>query len=118
MNKTVLITGTTSGVGASIAHSFIEKRWNVIGFARGVSLFNFKNYEHHMVDIMDPFALEDAFREIGKIDILINNAGNILRKPAAEHPDEYWNNIIDINLNAQFIITREIGKQKIGRAHV
>ena len=45
-----------------------------------------------------------------RIDILINNAGHILRKPAAEHPDEYWDTIIDINLNAQFIITREIGK--------
>lgn len=48
-----------------------------------------------------------------KIDILINNAGSIQRSPAAEHSDEFWDNIIDINLNAQFIITREIGKQMI-----
>ena len=48
-----------------------------------------------------------------KIDILINNAGHIMRKPVAEHPDEYWDTIIDINLNAQFIITREIGKRMI-----
>ncbi len=47
------------------------------------------------------------------IDILINNAGHIMRKPAAEHPDEYWDTIIDINLNAQFIITREIGKKML-----
>jgi 2-deoxy-D-gluconate 3-dehydrogenase len=54
-----------------------------------------------------------------RIDILINNAGHIMRKPAVEHPDEYWDLIIDINLNAQFIITREIGKlmveQKSGK---
>jgi 2-dehydro-3-deoxy-D-gluconate 5-dehydrogenase len=41
---------------------------------------------------------------------LINNAGNILRKPAAEHPDEYWDEIMEINLNAPFILAREFGK--------
>jgi 2-deoxy-D-gluconate 3-dehydrogenase len=54
-----------------------------------------------------------------RIDILINNAGHIMREPAATHSDEFWDTIIDINLNAQFIITREIGKrmleQKFGK---
>lgn len=49
------------------------------------------------------------------IDILINNAGTILRAPAAEHPDEYWDKVININLNAQFLITREIGKGMVER---
>ena len=44
------------------------------------------------------------------IDILINNAGTILRKPAAEHPDEYWDSVININLDTPFILAREIGK--------
>ena len=48
-----------------------------------------------------------------KIDILINNAGHILRKPVAEHPDEYWDTIMQINLDSQFILTREIGKRMI-----
>lgn len=48
-----------------------------------------------------------------RIDILINNAGHIMRKPVAEHPDEYWDAIMDINLNSQFIITREIGKRMV-----
>lgn len=48
-----------------------------------------------------------------KIDILINNAGHIMRMPAAEHPDEYWDTILNINLDSQFIITREIGKQML-----
>src|SRR5690606_38440931 len=49
------------------------------------------------------------------IDILFNNAGNILRKPAAEHPDTYWDEIIEINQNAQFILAREFGKDMIAR---
>jgi len=49
------------------------------------------------------------------VDILFNNAGSILRKPAAEHPDEYWDKIIEINLSAQFIMAREFGKEMVAR---
>ena len=38
-----------------------------------------------------------------------------MRKPAAEHPDEYWDQVIEVNLNAQFIISREIGKGMIAQ---
>ncbi|MEX0369518.1 MAG: SDR family oxidoreductase, partial [Tateyamaria sp.] len=50
-----------------------------------------------------------------QIDILINNAGTILRTPAAEHPDDMWDTVIEVNLNAQFILTREIGKTMVER---
>lgn len=36
-----------------------------------------------------------------------------MRAPAAEHPDDYWDTIININLDAQFILTREIGKRMV-----
>ena len=39
----------------------------------------------------------------------------ILRKPAAEHPDEYWDEVMNVNINAQFILTREIGKEMVAR---
>jgi len=39
----------------------------------------------------------------------------ILRKPAAEHPDEYWDKVLSINLDAAFILAREFGKEMIGR---
>jgi 2-deoxy-D-gluconate 3-dehydrogenase len=59
--------------------------------------------------------LEKLNADHPRIDILINNAGNILRKPAAEHPDEYWDSIININLNAPFILARELGKRMVER---
>jgi 2-dehydro-3-deoxy-D-gluconate 5-dehydrogenase len=46
---------------------------------------------------------------------LVNNAGTIMRKPAAEHPDEYWDAVLEVNLNAQFILSREIGKRMLER---
>jgi 2-deoxy-D-gluconate 3-dehydrogenase len=55
--------------------------------------------------------------EHAAIDILINNAGTILRKPAAEHPDEYWDKIIEVNQSAQFILSREFAKDMIARGY-
>ena len=47
------------------------------------------------------------------VDILVNNAGMILRKPVAEHPDDWWDKVIAVNLDAQFILAREFGKDMI-----
>ena len=41
--------------------------------------------------------------------------GTILRKPAAEHPDDYWDKVIEVNLNAQFVLSREFGKEMVAR---
>ena len=52
-----------------------------------------------------------------KIDILVNNAGTIKRKPAADHEDELWDEVIEVNLSAQFVLTREIGKTMVERGN-
>lgn len=44
-----------------------------------------------------------------RIDILVNNAGTIKRNPAAEHSDEFWDEVVEVNLSSQFILSREIG---------
>ena len=53
--------------------------------------------------------------ECPPVDILVNNGGSILRKPAAEHPDEYWDKIIEIDLSAQFVLAREFGRGMLER---
>lgn len=55
-------------------------------------------------------------QDVPVVDILVNNAGTILRKPATEHPDAYWDTVLDTNLNAPFILTREIGRDMVARA--
>jgi 2-deoxy-D-gluconate 3-dehydrogenase len=54
-------------------------------------------------------------RECAPIDILVNNAGTILRTAAAEFPDEYWDRTIEIDLNAQWILAREFGRDMLER---
>jgi len=78
-----------------------------------------KNFKGYRCDFSDREVLYDFIArvksETAVIDILVNNAGTIMRKPAVEHPDEYWDKVMDINLNAHFILTREIGKDMVAR---
>jgi 3alpha(or 20beta)-hydroxysteroid dehydrogenase len=107
--KTILITGTTSGVGATIAYDYIEKGWNVIGFARSESLFNYPNYKHYQVDISKIYtSLSDTFDQIGdtKIDILVNNAAVFKMKPFSETSIEEIYDMIDINLKGAMYVTK------------
>ena len=45
----------------------------------------------------------------GRLDILVNNAGTIRRKPAAEHPDDCWDEVIEVNLSSVFRLSRAGG---------
>lgn len=125
--KTALVTGCNKGIGLEIAKALAEQGADIIGVssrmiesgqevAAAVAAAGRKFYPYN-ADFTDRESIyrfiEKLTKEHTRIDILINNAGHILRQPAAEHSDEYWDTIIDINLNAQFIITREIGKMMI-----
>jgi 2-dehydro-3-deoxy-D-gluconate 5-dehydrogenase len=59
--------------------------------------------------------IEKVKRDCPPIDILINNGGTILRKPAAEHPDDYWDKILEVDLSAQFVLAREFGRDMLAR---
>ncbi|WP_421827146.1 SDR family oxidoreductase [Larkinella sp.] len=126
--KTALVTGAKRGIGKAMAIALAEAGADIIGVSAtlepgsevetAVTALGRKFYPFP-VDFTDRSALytflETVRDECPPIDILVNNAGNIRRKPAAEHPDEYWDEIIDINLNAQFIISREIGREMLTR---
>ena len=106
MNKTILITGTTSGVGAKIAYDYIEKGWNVIGFARGESIFQFPNYKHFQVDVTSCYEMYDIFEQIDNIDVLINNAAVFKMKAFSNTTLDEIDDMIDINLKGAMYITK------------
>ena len=54
----------------------------------------------------------DAF---GRLDILVNNAGMVQRAPAAQHPDEMWDELIAVNLSSVFLLSRAAGVHMIER---
>ena len=120
--KTALVTGCRRGIGRSFAQALAEAGADIVGVSatleedsavgreiaeRGKS---FKGYACDFSDREALHAFADQVKtEVGRIDILINNAGTIMRAPAEEHPDEYWDKVIEVNLNAQFVLAREFG---------
>ena len=106
--KTILTTGTSSGVGATIAYDYIEKGWNVIGFARGESIFNYSNYKHYQVDISNLDMVYKAFEQISdtKIDILVNNAAIFTMKSFSQTSFDEIGDMVDINLKGAMYVTK------------
>ncbi len=127
--KTALVTGCKRGIGKAMALALAEAGADIIGVSATLELAdsevekeikalgrNFYAYQCDFKNRTELYSfIEKAKIEHPQIDILVNNAGNILRKPAAEHPDEYWDEIMEINLNSQFILAREFGKDMIER---
>jgi 2-deoxy-D-gluconate 3-dehydrogenase len=127
--KTALVTGARRGIGKAIAVALAEAGADIVATSAGMEAEASEvskdvaaaghrcwTYACDFADRQAVYAfIAQVKRECPPIDILINNAGAILRKPAAEHPDEYWDKIIEVDLNAQFVLAREFGRDMLAR---
>ncbi len=127
--KVALISGCKHGIGRAMTLALAEAGADIIGvsvtleesgseIAQEVDSLR-RKFKGYRCDFSDRKALYDFIARVKSenrvIDILVNNAGTIMRKPAVEHPDEYWDKTMEINLNAHFVLTREIGKEMVTR---
>jgi 2-dehydro-3-deoxy-D-gluconate 5-dehydrogenase len=128
-DKTALVTGCRRGIGQAMALALAEAGADIVGVSASLEpkgsaierevVARGRRFRGYACDFGDRKALyafiEQVKRDAPVIDILVNNAGMILRKPAAEHPDDYWDRIVEVNLNSQFVLSREFGREMVKR---
>ena len=127
--RTALVTGCRRWIGYAIAEGLAEAGADIIGVSASLEPHGSaietavtalgRRFSSYQCDFSDRRAVKDfaarVLTEQGVPDILVNNAGTIRRAPAAEHTDEMWFEVIEVNLNAQFLLSREIGAGMIAR---
>ena len=125
---TALVTGCRRGIGRAIAVALAEAGADIIGVSRSLEPDSEverdvaaagRRFRGYACDFGDRAALYAFIRQVKvdvpRIDILVNNAGTIKRGPAVDHSDEYWDTVMETNLNAQFVLSREIGRDMVAR---
>jgi len=125
--KTAIITGAASGIGEAIARMFAKKAANVvlvdmsdsvISVEKSIAFGGWCGRAVSVVgDITDKSVLSDivakATEAFGKIDILVNCAGIVLLDEAEDLSEEYWDQTMDVNLKAAFLLSQIVGRYMI-----
>jgi gluconate 5-dehydrogenase len=122
--KVALITGGSRGLGLQMAEALGEMGAKVAITARKAD--ELKEAEAHLkklgIEVLTvtndlskfeqiPAMVDAVVAKFGTIDILVNNAGATWGAPAEDHPDEAWNKVMNLNINAMFFLSREVGKR-------
>jgi NAD(P)-dependent dehydrogenase (short-subunit alcohol dehydrogenase family) len=110
--KKVLITGGGSGIGAGIVEGFVGQGSDVTFFdisedgSNGVAESTGAKFVR--VDLRDIPALRKAIADIGRVDVLVNNAANDDRHTIDEVTEDYWDDRLNVNLKHQFFCAQAV----------
>ena len=120
--KRALVTGANAGIGAAIAVWLAERGAHVVAHGRRSCAGTLKTIaanggtaEEALFDLADPEAAADAFEKVPDLDILVNNAGIIRRAPSAKHSLADWDEVMDVNLKAVFLLSQRFASFAIAR---
>ncbi len=127
--KTALVTGCRRGIGKAITLALAEAGADIIGVSQnmeadggavGAEVRDLgRSFHARACDVGQRdrlYALVHGVHEAAiQVDILVNNAGVVPRADAVDFPDELWDKVLEVNLNAQFILAREFGRGMLAR---
>jgi NAD(P)-dependent dehydrogenase (short-subunit alcohol dehydrogenase family) len=119
--KKALVTGAARGLGKAIADGLAESGATVYGTSRDADSARLISERYGTpafpVDITDPSQIlqfaDDLMQESGGIDLLVNNAGVNIPKPALELTTEDWDTVFDTNLKGSFFLTTSLARHWI-----
>ena len=128
--KVALVTGASYGIGFGIATAFAQCGATIVFndikqelVDKGLAAYKEKGIEAHgyVCDVTDEAAVNALVarieKEVGVIDILVNNAGIIKRIPMTEMSAAEFRQVIDVDLNAPFIVSKAVIPGMIKKGH-
>lgn len=128
--KVALVTGAAYGIGFAIAEAYAAAGAKIVFNCRGrehmdKAMADYKakgiDARGYICDVTDEAQVEkmvaDIEKELGTVDILVNNAGIIKRIPMAEMKAEEFRQVIDIDLNAPFIVSKAVIPGMMEKGH-
>ncbi len=128
--KIALVTGASYGIGYAIAKAFSEAGATIVFndinqelVDKGLNSYKADGIDAHgyVCDVTDEKAVGDFVakveKEVGVIDILVNNAGIIKRIPMCDMSAEDFRKVIDVDLNAPFIVSKAVIPSMIKKGH-
>ncbi|WP_431924925.1 SDR family NAD(P)-dependent oxidoreductase [Micromonospora wenchangensis] len=126
--RTAVVTGARRGIGLAMAEALAVAGADVVGVSAHLEATgseveqrvraagrSFTALRADLADRAEVRRLVADLHALGPVDILVNNGGTVARTPAAEHPDEMWDHVIEVNLTSQFVLSREIGREMVAR---
>jgi len=127
--KVALVTGCRRGIGAAMTFALAEAGADIIGVSANLELTGSdtgnqvtalgRSFYPYQCDFSNRQSVVSFISHVKSdhpvIDILVCNAGTIKRQPAAEHADPLWDEVIEVNLRAPFVLAREFGRDMIRR---
>ncbi len=127
--KIAVVTGCRRGIGMWLALALAEAGADIVGVSKSLEptgsvvekavLRAGRKFRGYQYDFRNRKSAHDFTERVNAdfpvIDILVANAGMTIRKAAAEHSDEMWDEIIEVNLNSQFVLSRDLGRRMVER---
>ena len=122
--KVAIITGASQGIGEALVKAYRGRNFRVVANSRSIRQPADPDILAVSGDIAEPSTAErmvsQAIHRFGRIDTLVNNAGIFIAKPFTEYTDEDYAQILGINLDGFFHLTRRAAKEmlKRGSGHI
>lgn len=128
--KVALITGASYGIGFAIATAYAKAGATIVfndrnqeAMEKGLANYQEAGIEAHgyVCDVTDEEGIQKMVaqieKEVGVIDILVNNAGIIKREPMLDMTASDFRQVVDIDLNAPFIVSKAVLPSMIKKGH-
>jgi 2-dehydro-3-deoxy-D-gluconate 5-dehydrogenase len=127
--KLALVTGCRRGIGLAMADALAAAGADIIGTSQQLEPESSdvqqrveaagRSFTGYRTDFADRGAVRQLATDVAggdrPVDILVNNAGTIARSAAVDHDDDAWDTVLEVDLTAPFVLTRELGRGMVER---